>query len=71
MNTCANCTHSSISLIGQQADGSLMCRQRPPTPFAILVPKAEGLAVQSLTLWPQVNKDDHCDFHQPTLKMVS
>ncbi len=71
MTTCATCTHSSIALIGEQANGSLMCRQRPPTPFAVLVPKADGIGVQALTLWPQVNKDDYCGFHQPTLKNLS
>lgn len=68
MRTCSNCIHSSISLIGEQANGTLMCRARPPTPFAVLVPKAEGLSIQAMTLWPQVNKDDHCGFHQMSVQ---
>ena len=58
--SCGTCNHAQISLVDKNTAGQLLCRSRPPVPFAIPMPTREGVSVQILTLWPIVQKTDHC-----------
>lgn len=58
--SCQACVHMSLSLVDKQTAGQMLCRSRPPVPFAVPIQSPQGISVQVLTLWPIVQKSDIC-----------
>lgn len=68
--TCDTCQHCKAKTA---PDNSLIliCAFNPPVAHAQLVPTQGGVAMQQVTLWPQVTKQDTCGKYTREVKLAS
>lgn len=68
--TCDTCMHCKVKTA---ADSSLIliCAFNPPKAHVQLIPAQGGVAMQQMTLWPQVTKQDTCGKYSREVKLAS